>query len=143
MDNPGKRLIILSRDEIDSLYGRPHFTQEERVEYFTLSDSERAACEQLHSYKSRLFFILQLGYFKARCMFFLFDLHDVQEDAAYIRERYFPSLDDAEPEIAKAIPTSQQRLIIVPLSIQRQRTSILSPEEQTQISTSCQPPNTR
>jgi integrase len=48
MDNPGKRLIILSSAEIDALYGRPRFTQEERTEYFALSDSKRAALSQLH-----------------------------------------------------------------------------------------------
>jgi hypothetical protein len=37
MDNPGKRLIILGNAEIDAVYGRPRFTQEERDEYFTLS----------------------------------------------------------------------------------------------------------
>jgi hypothetical protein len=35
------RLKILSDDEIDALYGRPRFTQEERVEYFTLSAQEK------------------------------------------------------------------------------------------------------
>ena len=62
------RLRILSDDEIDALYGRPRFTQEERNEYFTLSAQERATLGQLHSLKSRVFFILQLGYFKARRM---------------------------------------------------------------------------
>jgi Domain of unknown function (DUF4158) len=55
------RLRILSDDEIDALYGRPRFTQEERNEYFTLSAQERATLGQLHSLKSRVFFILQLG----------------------------------------------------------------------------------
>ena len=35
------RLRILSDDEMDALYGRPRFTQEERNEYFTLSAQER------------------------------------------------------------------------------------------------------
>jgi Tn3 transposase DDE domain/Domain of unknown function (DUF4158) len=112
MDNPGKRLIILSSAEIDALYGRPRFTQEERAEYFALSDSEKAALGQLHSLKSRVFFILQLGYFKARCMFFLFSLRDVEEDVAYIRERYFPDFNDADPEIAKGTRLKQQQLIL-------------------------------
>jgi len=112
MDNPGKRLIILSSAEIDALYGRPRFTQEERAEYFALSDSEKTALGQLHSFKSRVFFILQLGYFQARCMFFIFDLRDVAEDVAHIRERYFPDFDDADPEIAKGTRLKQQQLIL-------------------------------
>ena len=77
------RLRILSEQEIDDLYGRPHFTQQERDEYFALSAQEKAALEQFHSYKSKLFFMLQLGYFKARLTFFVFGLKDVEEDAAY------------------------------------------------------------
>lgn len=112
MDNPGKRLIILGNAEIDAVYGRPRFTQEERDEYFTLSAQEKEALGQLHSLKSRAFFILQLGYFKARRMFFLFGFGDVGEDAAYIRERYFPDFDDAHPEIAKGTRLKHQRLIL-------------------------------
>ena len=47
MDNPGRRLIILSRDEIEALYGRPRFTHDERTEYFSLSSAEKAALAQL------------------------------------------------------------------------------------------------
>ena len=57
------RLRILNEEDIDSLYGLPRFTQEARVEYFALSDSEKTALEQFHSLKSKLFFVLQLGYF--------------------------------------------------------------------------------
>ena len=60
------RLRILSDDEIDALYGRPRFTQEERAEYFSLSPAEKAALEQLQFINAKMYFILQLGYFKAR-----------------------------------------------------------------------------
>ena len=80
-----KRLRILRDDEIDALYGRPRFTPEEREEYFTLSSAE--ALEQFHSIKSRIHAILQLGYFKARQMFFALDRDEMAEDARYIQER--------------------------------------------------------
>jgi len=112
MDNPGKRLAILGSAEIEAIYGRPCFTQEERDELFALSVQEKGALGQFHSVKSRAFFILQLGYFKARCMFFIFDLRDVKEDATYIREKYFPGFDDAGPEIAKGTRLKQQKLIL-------------------------------
>ena len=79
-----KRLRILADDEIEAIYGIPRFTPEERLEYFSLSPMELASLEQLHSIKSRIYYILQLGYFKARQMFFVFDLQDVSEDARYI-----------------------------------------------------------
>ncbi|MCI0459139.1 MAG: Tn3 family transposase [Gemmataceae bacterium] len=111
-DNPGKRVVILGHEEIAALYGRPCFTPQEREEYFTLSLHEKAALGQLHSHKSKLFFILQLGYFKARQMFFPFDLRDVAEDAAYVRQKYFLRFEDADPGIAEGTRLKQQRLIL-------------------------------
>ena len=69
MENPGKRLMVLEGDEVETLYGRSRFTHEERVEYFALSPKEKSVLDQLHSIKSRVYFVLQLGYFKARRMF--------------------------------------------------------------------------
>ena len=62
MENPGKRLIVLEGDEVEALYGRPRFTHEERVQYFALSPKEKSVLDQLHSIKSGVYFILQLGY---------------------------------------------------------------------------------
>jgi hypothetical protein len=80
MNSTEKRLRILSEDERESLYGRPQFTHEERSQYFSLSPREQALLEQLHSLTSRLYCILQLGYLKARHLFFVFRLTDVAED---------------------------------------------------------------
>jgi hypothetical protein len=38
-----KRLRILGAEELDALYGRPHFMPEERQEYCTLSPPKKAA----------------------------------------------------------------------------------------------------
>ena len=35
-----KRLKILTTDEIESIYNRPDFSYEERIEYFMLSQSD-------------------------------------------------------------------------------------------------------
>ena len=67
---PQERLRILSDPEIEALYGQPRFTPDEQAEYFSLSLEEKLLAETLHSFKSRIFFILQLGYFKARRQFF-------------------------------------------------------------------------
>ena len=50
-----KRLRILGDDEIEALYGRPHFTDDERLEYFALSATERAILEHFHTTTSRLY----------------------------------------------------------------------------------------
>jgi len=71
-NTPQRRLRILGDGEIEAMYGLPHFTDEERLEYFALSPTEKAALEPLHSIPSRIYGILQLGYFKSHHMFFVF-----------------------------------------------------------------------
>jgi hypothetical protein len=107
-----KRLRILRDDEIDALYGRPRFTPEEREEYFSLSSAESAALEQFHSIKSRIYAILQLGYFKARQMFFVLDPDEIAEDAKYVQERYFPRAPCPDLAITKVTRLRQQRVIL-------------------------------
>jgi len=111
-DTTQKRLRILGEDEIEALYGRPRFTPEERIQHFSLSPTEKDALEQLRSIKSRIYWILQLGYFKAKQLFFTFDLHEVEEDARYIQEQYFPDFQLTQFEITKVTWLKQRRLIL-------------------------------
>ncbi len=107
-----KRLRILGDDEIEALYGRPHFTDDERLEYFVLSPTEKAALEQLHSIKSRIYFIVQLGYFRSHHLFFVFDLPEVEEDARYVQGLYFPDVQLDDLAITKVTRLRQQGLIL-------------------------------
>jgi TnpA family transposase len=107
-----KRLRILGEDEIEALYGRPHFTDEERLEYFALSPTEKATLDQLHSIKSRIYFILQLGYFKSHHMFFVFDLPEVEEDARHIQRQYFPNFQLDDLAITKVTRLRQQGFLL-------------------------------
>ncbi|HLJ92326.1 MAG TPA: DUF4158 domain-containing protein [Gemmataceae bacterium] len=112
IDNPGKRLVILNHEEMDALYGRPCFTEEERIEYFALSPAEQAAMEQLRFINAKIYFILQSAYFKARKMFFVFKPQEAAEDIRFLQERYFPSFLVADPEISKVTRLQQQRMIL-------------------------------
>lgn len=112
-DTQQKRLKILGDDEIEAIYGIPRFTNEERIEYFSLSPSEKAILEQLHSVKSQIYFIIQLGYFKASHLFFIFSIREVYEDARYIQQQYFPDFQFTEFKITKATRLKQQRLILI------------------------------
>ena len=107
-----RRLQILGENEINDLYGLPRFTPEEQTEYFALSPREAAAIEQLHRIKSRIYAILQLGYFKARHLFFIFSWPIVAADAKHIQERYFPKFQLTELSPAKVTRLKQQRLIL-------------------------------
>jgi hypothetical protein len=68
------RLTILTPKEIDSLFALPRFTQEEREVYLTLNSIEQAAMNEYRHSAVKIYFILQLGYFKARTQFFTFGL---------------------------------------------------------------------
>jgi Domain of unknown function (DUF4158) len=108
-----KRLKILASDEIKSIYGRPHFNYEERIEYFTLSHSDLEILEGFRSLKSQVHFILQLGYFRAKYLFFIFTLDEVEDDFQYIMERHFDSRQlGGITVIDKQTRLKQQRLIL-------------------------------
>jgi len=89
-DKKQKRLKILEADEIETVYGLPVFDDVDRVFYFALSPPERAILSQLHGPKSYIYYILQLGYFKARRHFFVFNLQQVAADGQYVQRIYFP-----------------------------------------------------
>jgi len=112
---PSSRLAILTADEIDALYDRPIFTLEEQIEYFELTPPEQAFLSQLGKPASQLYFILQLGYFKARHLFFQFPLPEVENDWNYIRARYFSGLS-VEPENLSRATTDRQRDMILDLT---------------------------
>jgi TnpA family transposase len=112
MNTTGVRLKILGDDEIEALYGRPYFADDERLEYFALAPTEKAALAQLHSVKSRIYFILQLGYFKSHHMFFVFDLPDVEEDAQFVQGQYFPDFHLDDLDITKVTRLRQQSVIL-------------------------------
>jgi hypothetical protein len=61
-----KRLHILDDAEIEAFYGRPRLTPDERRSYFALSGPEQESLQLFRSVPSQVFFILQLGYFKAK-----------------------------------------------------------------------------
>lgn len=107
-----QRLKILGQDEIDFLFRRPCFTQQEREQYFTLSASEQAVLDKLKTIQSKVAFILQLGYFKARHMFFVFTTHDVAEDLNHVVERYFPGTAELQCTVSKKTRLKHQDLIL-------------------------------
>lgn len=108
-----KRLRILSEDEIKIIYDRPNFTYEDRYSYFSLSQPEKELLHTLRSIKYKAYFVLQLGYFKAKQLFFTFGLHEVEEDLQYILKEYFNNskIDDTS-SIDKSTRLKQQQLML-------------------------------
>lgn len=88
-----KRIQLLSNTEIEELYARPDFNTYEQNLYFSLNQAERAALEHFRNTQTRIHFILQLGYFKAKQQFFNFSLDEVSNDVQYIVETYYSGAD--------------------------------------------------
>lgn len=108
-----KRLKILATDEIESIYNRPCFTQAEQIEYFTLSQLDLEILEGFGSIKSQVYFIIQLGYFRAKHLFFVFTLDEVERDFQYIIEQHFNSKQIGGIKVIdKQTRLKQQRLIL-------------------------------
>lgn len=89
MTDSGKRIQILSKEELRDLYESPVFSDEERSFYFDLDTIEKKEMLSLNSIESQTYFILQLGYFKAKSMFFNGIFYINNEDIKYILNQYF------------------------------------------------------
>ena len=87
-----ERLSILTPSERKIIYGLPKFNTLERKYCFTLEKIEKdIAYKKLNGLNSKIYFILQLGYFKFSNKFFKFHFYEVSEDIQYIIEKYFPN----------------------------------------------------
>jgi len=63
------RLYLLPDAEIAELYARPVFNKNERLLYFTMNKLELDALSQFGTLKTKVHFMLQLAYFKAKNQF--------------------------------------------------------------------------
>ncbi len=88
-----KRIQLLSDTEVEELYARPEFSTNEQALYFTLNKSEQSALQCYANLKTRVHFILQLGYFKATQQFFIFDFEKVRNDTDFILRNYYSESD--------------------------------------------------
>ncbi len=84
-----KALYLLSETESEELYGLPKFSEEERINFFTLNPQEELILNELIYSHSKVHFILQLGYFKAKHRLFNFTAIEVIGDAHYVISKYF------------------------------------------------------
>jgi hypothetical protein len=82
------RLVILTPEEIEDMYGLPSFTEDDRQLYFELSAAETEAVEsRTASVGAHL--VLELGYFKAKRQFFTFEPETVVDDLRHVLARHF------------------------------------------------------
>lgn len=113
MTDYSHRLSILSPQEVDTLYALPRFTQEDRRLYFDLSQTEHEMVKSARTVSTAAHLALQLGYFKAKRQFFIYEQEAVQDDLRYILEQYFPGREIAALKRPfRHARIEQQRLIL-------------------------------
>jgi hypothetical protein len=89
MATRSERLAVLSNAEQFALYGLPDFDEAQRLEHLLLSESELALVSGRPGLRSQVHCALQMGYFKAKNAFFRFTWDDVNDDTAFVLNRYF------------------------------------------------------
>ena len=89
MTTKSERLSVLSDAEEEALYGVPNLDEGQQLEYLALSEAELALACSRPGLHAQVHCVLQIGYFKAKRAFFLFDWDDVAEDSAFVTSRYF------------------------------------------------------
>ncbi|MBS0576446.1 MAG: Tn3 family transposase [Proteobacteria bacterium] len=93
MADRSHRLSILGEEEIQEIWGQPRFDTRERDLYFDMSPEELAAVIGRRNAVG-MYFVLLLGYFHARRMFFEPSHEASGEDLQHIVGRYFPERRD-------------------------------------------------
>jgi hypothetical protein len=84
-----KRIQLLSELEISDLYSQPELNHDERKLYFTLNAHELSVLNRYSNTRTCVYFILQLGYFKAKQQFFDLKFENVLADIQYIFSTFF------------------------------------------------------
>ncbi|MBA2650280.1 MAG: DUF4158 domain-containing protein [Legionella sp.] len=110
-----KRIYLLPEAEIVDLYARPIFNHNEQKLYFDLNKIELDMLGQFGTIKTKVYFILQLAYFKAKNQFFIFTFDDVQTDVQYVLAKFFKKLDALFQGSITRKRINQQKQIILNL----------------------------
>ena len=88
MTAKSKRLNVLSEAEHEALYGLPNFDDGQQLGFLSLSEAELELASSRPGIPPQVYCILQIGYFKAKQTFFRFDWIDVEDDVAFVLNRY-------------------------------------------------------
>ena len=110
-----KRIYLLPEAEIVDLYERPIFNQNEQQLYFDLNQIELDMLGQFGTIKTKVYFILQLAYFKAKNQLFTFTFDDVQADVQYVLAGFFKKSDAPFQGSITSKRINQQKQIILNL----------------------------
>jgi len=110
-----KRIYLLPEAEIADLYARPIFNPSEQQLYFELTQVELDTLAQFGTIKTKVHFILQLAYFKAKNQFFTFAFDDVRADVEYVQAKFFKKTDGVFQGNITRQRINQQKQVILNL----------------------------
>lgn len=108
------RLTLLNQTEQAEYYGLPRFHAADRPLFFALNEAEYHAMQQCGQRKTQIFFVLQLGFFRAKQRFFKFNLKSVKKEVAYILKTYFNASPKTLPsgELHRTTRNEQRQIIL-------------------------------
>lgn len=113
------RIKILSLSEVQELYSLPKLSHPEQEFYFSVDSTELSVAFSYRTLIGQVFFILQLGYFKAKKMFFLPSYDEVKEDITFIKDKYFNHQElSTILDVSKTTRWNQQQKILYLLQYQ-------------------------
>jgi hypothetical protein len=97
-----KHLAILHQSEIQDLFGPPRLTIEEKRFYFTLNDLELKSFQSIRDRQQRCYFVVLLGYFKAKPVMLNIGFSDVRDDLDFVRAEYLPETNSIRQNLTKS-----------------------------------------
>lgn len=107
-----KNIKLLTKKEISERYDIPDFNDQEREYYFSLSTDEVKLLNNFTTVKTQVYFILALGYFKAKQLFFKIRFEVLQDDVKYVFRRYLKGVCPASGTISFEKRKEQQQIIL-------------------------------
>ncbi|MGB4192165.1 MAG: Tn3 family transposase [Rickettsiales bacterium] len=108
-----KRLSILTELEHLALYAFPDFNNIQRKQFFNFTHNEIHMIFSRSSLEKQIYCALQVGYFKAKQLFFSFQWEDIpDEDINFLLKRYFKHTIIQKIKISKHECYAQRSLIL-------------------------------
>lgn len=129
-----KRIQLLTESEIKDLYEIPTFNLQERHDYFHLSKLEQSYLNKYNNARTRIYFILQLGYFKAKQQFFSFGFNTVKHDVEFLKQTMFQTSELSFDKNVSRVIRKQQIDDILELTSYSNWNTSFAPETIDQIS---------
>lgn len=118
MQENKERLKILEQSEIDNLYALPIYTYEDRKHYFSLSQGEERLLKPMRTLSSKVYFILQLGFFRSKKMFFSFTQDEVYDDIQHILKYTLSETKSLNKlQLSKPTRLSQQQTFLIYMAL--------------------------